>query len=97
PVLPSFPTRRSSDLAWALWPRRYGANLTAAKGETILGPWVKIGADGHVTVAIPQAEHGQGVFTTLPQIVADELGADWRTVGVQPDRKSTRLNSSHVS
>src|SRR3546814_10067693 len=26
---------------------------------------------------------GQGVSTLLPQILADELGADWRTIGVQ--------------
>ncbi len=71
-------------VAWAVWPRDYAANLTAVKGETVFGAWLKIGEDGHVTVAVPQCEHGQGVFTTLPQILADELGADWRTVGVQP-------------
>ena len=69
---------------YAVWPRDYPANLTAAKGETIFGGWLKIGMDGHVTVAVPQLEHGQGVWTTLPQIVAAELGADWRTVGVEP-------------
>ena len=71
-------------LAWAVWPRQYLPNLTADKGETIFGAWIKIGEDGHVTVAVPQAEHGQGVYTALPQIVADELGADWRTVAVEP-------------
>lgn len=71
-------------VAWAVWPRHYAPNLTAAKGEHIVNAWVKIGEDGHVTVAVPQAEHGQGVWTTLPQIVADELGADWRTIAVEP-------------
>jgi isoquinoline 1-oxidoreductase beta subunit len=71
-------------VAWGVWPRNYAPNLTAAKGETIFGAWLKIGTDGHVTVAVSQAEHGQGVYTTLPQILADELGADWRTVAVEP-------------
>ena len=71
-------------VAWAIWPRKYLPNLTAAAGETIFGAWLKIGVDGQVTVAVPQAEHGQGVYTSLSQIVADELGADWRRVGVEP-------------
>ncbi|MEO5492448.1 MAG: molybdopterin cofactor-binding domain-containing protein [Sphingomonas sp.] len=71
-------------VAWAVWPRHYAANLTAAKGEHVFNAWLKIGEDGHIAVAVPQAEHGQGVWTTLPQIVADELGADWRTIAVEP-------------
>ncbi|MEO5867973.1 MAG: molybdopterin cofactor-binding domain-containing protein [Sphingomonas sp.] len=70
-------------VAIAVWPRHYAPNLAAAKDETVFGAWLKIGVDGRVIVAVPQAEHGQGVYTTLPQIVADELGADWRTVGVE--------------
>lgn len=70
-------------VAWAAWPRDYRSNLVAGKGEHIYGPYLKIAEDGRVIVAVPQAEKGQGVFTTLPQIVADELGADWRTVGVE--------------
>jgi len=70
-------------VAWAAWPREYRANLVASHGEHVYGAWLKIAEDGRVTVAVPQAEHGQGVYTALPQIVADELGADWRTVGVE--------------
>lgn len=70
-------------IAWSVWPRTYLPNLTANPGETIFGAWIKIGTDGHVTVAVPQAELGQGVFTAFAQLVADELGADWRQVGVE--------------
>jgi isoquinoline 1-oxidoreductase beta subunit len=70
-------------IGWAVWPRTYRANLNTAPGEKIFNPFVKIGVDGHVTVIVPQVEMGQGVYTTLPQIVADELGADWRTIGVE--------------
>lgn len=71
-------------LAWSVWPRTYRPNLRAAEGETIFNAFLKIGRDGRVIVAVPQAEVGQGVWTTLPQILADELGADWRTVSVEP-------------
>jgi len=71
-------------VAWTVWPRTYLPNLNVEAGETLFGAWLKIGTDGHVTVAVPQAELGQGVFTAFPQIIADELGADWKTVGVEP-------------
>lgn len=70
-------------VAWSLWPRAYPVNVSVADGEQLLNGWLKIGNDGHIVVVVPQCEHGQGVFTALPQIVADELGADWRTVGVE--------------
>ena len=71
-------------IAWSLWPRSFPPNLVAAPGEAILNAWIKIGKDGHVTVVVPQIEMGQGSYTLIPQIIADELGADWRTVGVEP-------------
>lgn len=71
-------------VAWGLWPRSYAPNLTAGPGESLFGAWLKIGHDGQVRVAVPQAEMGQGVYTALPQILADELGADWKLVGVEP-------------
>ena len=71
-------------VAWGVWPRRYSPNMVAAKGEHLFGPWLKIAEDGKVIIAIPQSESGQGVYTALAQIVAGELGADWRSVAVQP-------------
>lgn len=71
-------------VAWALWPRSYAPNLNAAEGEQVMNGFLKIGRDGQVVVVVPQAELGQGVYTLLPQILVDELGADWRTVAVQP-------------
>ncbi|HET9511646.1 MAG TPA: molybdopterin cofactor-binding domain-containing protein, partial [Sphingomonas sp.] len=70
-------------VAWQVWPRAEQAALPTAEGETAYGGWIKIGTDGHIVVAVPQCEHGQGVYTALAQIAADELGADWRTVGVE--------------
>ena len=71
-------------VAWKFWPRSYAPNLRAREGETVYNAWLKIGRDGHITVAVPQAELGQGAYSALPQILADELGADWRTIGVEP-------------
>lgn len=70
-------------LAWGAWPRRYRPNLNAGPDETIVNAFLKIDRSGQIIVIVPQTETGQGVTTLLPQILADELGADWRTVAVQ--------------
>lgn len=71
-------------VGYALWPRSYPNAWVEGEGETLLGPWVKIGPDGRVTVPVPQAEMGQGVMSGFAQIVADELGADWQMMAVEP-------------
>ncbi|HUD95858.1 molybdopterin cofactor-binding domain-containing protein, partial [Sphingobium sp.] len=70
-------------IAWGVWPRTYKPNLNASPTETIINAFLKIDQSGQVIVVVPQTEMGQGVTTVLPQILADELGADWRTVAVQ--------------
>jgi isoquinoline 1-oxidoreductase beta subunit len=71
-------------VAFALWPRRLASDLIVRRGEQAFGNFIKVARNGRVTVAVPQIETGQGVWTALPQIVADELGADWDSVGVEP-------------
>jgi len=71
-------------IGWWLLPRSYASPLTAARGEHVFGAWLKIATDGVVAVAVPQLEMGQGITTLLPQIIAYELGADWRQIAVEP-------------
>ncbi|MEO7240131.1 MAG: molybdopterin cofactor-binding domain-containing protein [Sphingomicrobium sp.] len=63
---------------------RVSAPLAARQGEQAFGVFLRIGRDGRVTIAVPQAETGQGAWTALPQMLADELGAAWDTVAVEP-------------
>jgi isoquinoline 1-oxidoreductase subunit beta len=42
--------------------------------------WLKISPDDQVTVLVSKSEMGQGVITSLPMIVAEELEADWNKV-----------------
>lgn len=44
--------------------------------------FVAIMADGTVKIVCHRAEMGQGVRTSLPMVVADELGADWAQVEI---------------
>ena len=71
-------------VGYAIWPRERALNLAVRPDETLVNAWLKIGLDGRVVVAVPQAEMGQGVYTALPQLLAGELGADWEMVSVEP-------------
>jgi isoquinoline 1-oxidoreductase subunit beta len=42
--------------------------------------WIRIASDGTVTVMIDKSEMGQGVTTSLPMLVAEELEADWKAI-----------------
>ncbi len=45
--------------------------------------FVRIGADERVTVIVNHSEMGQGVYTSLPMLLAEELDADWSKVGFE--------------
>lgn len=71
-------------VATLLRPRAYPLPLEPGKDQFAFDAWIAIERDGVVTVAVPHVEMGQGITTLIPQVVAHELGADWRKVAVQP-------------
>ncbi len=55
----------------------------ASAGAVALNAWLRIAADDQVTIVVSQAEMGQGISTTLPVVLAEELGADWSRVQIE--------------
>src|SRR2546430_4486415 len=45
--------------------------------------FVRIGTDERVTVIVNHSEMGQGVYTALPMLLAEELDADWKNVAYE--------------
>jgi hypothetical protein len=54
-----------------------------AAGELAPNAFVRIAADGSVTIVAKHLEMGQGVHTGLATVLADELDADWAKVRVE--------------
>lgn len=53
--------------------------------------FIRIDGAGKVTLIIPQVEMGQGVFTALPMMIAEELDADWNNVHVEAAPPNEKL------
>ena len=60
---------------------RFG--MAAASEKFQPNAFIRIATDGRVTIIVGQAEMGQGVLTSLPMIVADELEVDWKDVSYE--------------
>lgn len=74
-----------------LW---YGANrlddgdATAKFGASTpdlspLNAWIKIGTDERIVCGVHRTEMGQGITTSLPMMLAEELDADWDQVSFE--------------
>ena len=59
------------------------AAAQASPNEFMPNAFVRIGTDERVTVIVNHSEMGQGVYTSLPMLLAEELDADWSKVGFE--------------
>ena len=59
-------------------------SLKTASADTFMpNAFVRIGTDERITVIVNHSEMGQGVYTSLPMLLAEELDADWSKVGFE--------------
>src|SRR5690348_12637141 len=62
---------------------------TAHKNEFAPNAYLRITSDGKITVVVARSEIGQGVRTSLPMILAEELEADWKDIQIEQAGAST--------
>ena len=64
------------------FPRAIGAKAQAADETLAPNAFVRIKPDDIITLVMPQVEMGQGTYTSISMVLAEELDADWGKVEV---------------
>src|SRR3989442_8797368 len=60
-----------------------GRLRAAPAGPFAPNAWVRIGADDSVLMMVDRSEMGQGVTTSLPMLLPEELEADWTKIRIE--------------
>jgi isoquinoline 1-oxidoreductase beta subunit len=65
--------------------RAYAADAQPKPAKQIYPPnaFIRIAADDSITIVVNKSEMGQGVYTSLPMLIAEELEADWSRIRVE--------------
>lgn len=66
--------------------------FAADKNDFAPNAYLRIGTDDSVTVIVGKSEMGQGVYTSLPMLLAEELCCDWKKVTVRPSPVAPEYN-----
>ncbi|MEZ5703042.1 MAG: molybdopterin cofactor-binding domain-containing protein [Burkholderiaceae bacterium] len=72
----------------------HSGRARAAAGTSFTpNAWLRITPDNRITVICGSSEMGQGVLTAIPQLMAEELDADWALVSVEQAPVSAAFNN----
>jgi len=73
-------------LGFPFHPLGFSPRRAAAQPSAPFAPnaFIRITSDDAVTVICNKSEMGQGVYTSLPMLIAEELECDWSRVRVEP-------------
>src|SRR5450631_4066949 len=74
-----------------LGPSRRAAAVAASPAVFAPNAFLRIGADGSVTVIAKHVEMGQGAYTGIATVLAEELDADWAQVRVESAPANVKL------
>ena len=61
----------------------FTGEAAAATGVFAPNAFIRIDADGKVTMVMPQVEMGQGTYTSIPMLIAEELEVELATVQLE--------------
>jgi isoquinoline 1-oxidoreductase beta subunit len=68
----------------------------ATAGQFAPNAFIRIDHAGKTTLVMPQVEMGQGVYTALPMIIADELDADFESIALEHAPPNDKLYANPI-
>jgi len=74
------------------------AASAAERAQGLFAPnaFIRIDPQGAITLLMPQAEMGQGVYTSIPMILAEELDAKWEQVSIEASPPNDKLYGNPI-
>ena len=74
--------------------RAYAAGINPAKYPP--DAFIHIAPNDEITIVVNKSEMGQGVYTSLPMLINEELEADWSRIGVESAPVAAVYNHTHM-
>jgi len=68
----------------------------STQGKFAPNAFIRIDRSGQTTLVMPQVEMGQGVYTAIPMILAEELDADFNTVTLEHAPPNDKLYGNPI-
>ncbi|NVJ60059.1 MAG: xanthine dehydrogenase family protein molybdopterin-binding subunit [Gammaproteobacteria bacterium] len=82
------PVSNASPMKWAVGAKK--------DGEFSPSAYLRISPDNTVTVICHRSEMGQGIRTSIPMLIADELGASWESIKVEQALADQKYGSQNT-
>jgi isoquinoline 1-oxidoreductase beta subunit len=71
-------------VGWSLLPTQFDNPIRAAPDDHVFNSYLRLTPSGSITISIPVLDFGLGESTLIAHIIAQEMGADWRTIAIEP-------------
>jgi isoquinoline 1-oxidoreductase beta subunit len=73
-------------------PESKAEQLSQNSGLFAPNAFIRISSDDSVTIIVHKSEMGQGVYTSLPMLIAEDLEADWTKIRIEPAQVDPAYN-----